>query len=500
MKIPKILIILFFALLLRLIFFTGFSGSDDYLLVKAADDLNKGRLDFHETNHIPLRLALLYPAGFSIQLFGINDLALALFPLFCSLGIILFTYLIGKKLLGEPVGLLAAFLLSFFPLEVLHGSIFVAEPVAGFFFLIAVYLLLLDTKVSLFFGGIFLGLSYLAKELYLLTLPLLLIYLFYRKKKISLHHFLFFFGFLLIFLGELLFFFSSTGNLFFRQETAQYFAALFTPDQTMIWREVFFRYPLLVFNPINFQVGLFFYLFTFAFVFAIIKKIKPLYPMIFFSLFFLLYLNFGSTQFSEYTPLPRSLRYFMIASPSLAILSSVFLLKIKKYSRIWIFPLLLGILFLSALLSSYFASRALYETPSFISMESVQDYLHTPHPVYIDQNNYKNAQYLTQFNNQKQIFSFRQLPKNLTQLQSGFVFVDYEMMKRDISFGNSSREEFFNFLETSSTPIQETSSYHKKGCAFLSHSLFAESSFFRDRLDLGCKRTEIAVFFVNNGG
>jgi len=495
MKIPKILIILLLALLLRLIFFTGFSGSDDYLLVKAADDLNKGRLDFHASNHIPMRLALLYPAAFLIKIFGVNDFAISFFPLLCSLGIIFFTYLIGRKLFNEPIGLLAAALLAIFPLEILHSSILVAELIGGFFFLSCFYLLLFDKKSFSFFGGVSLGIAYLAKEIYLLTLPLLLLYLWHRKKKIVSLHFLFILGFLIIFLIEIFYFFSVTGNLFFRQEAVQSFSALFSPDKESIVKEVFLKYLSLTLNPINIQVGVFFYLFYFAIIVVILKKMKNYYLLLIFTILFLLYLNFGSTQLNQYSPLPRVLRYFMIFSPFVSLISAGVLVSIKKRYR-FILPLTLSILFLSAIFSLYFASGNMYDSASVQRMNSIKDVLPASGIIYTDQNNIFHLRYLQEFSEQPKIISFANLSSDFSKLHDTYVVVDREMLQRKLSFGETTRENFLNFIEEKGALVKEIQQYQKQGCSFLTKFPLFQYSFFQQKLQIGCKKTDIAVYHI----
>jgi 4-amino-4-deoxy-L-arabinose transferase-like glycosyltransferase len=56
------------------------------------------------------------------KLFGISEYSTALFFTLCSLGTVIAVYLIGKQLFTAATGLIAAFLLSIFPLDIIYAT------------------------------------------------------------------------------------------------------------------------------------------------------------------------------------------------------------------------------------------------------------------------------------------------------------------------------------------------------------------------------------------
>ncbi|MBU1203890.1 MAG: glycosyltransferase family 39 protein [Nanoarchaeota archaeon] len=497
-RIPKIAVILLIALLLRIIFFTGFNASDDYVLLKTADDLNKNKMDFDEIfNPISIRLTLLYPISFLIRLVGINDITISILPLLCSIGTIFLTYLIAKKLFNKKTALLSATLLSFFPLEVLHGSILVAETIGSFLMLLGIYLFLLDKKMNYFLSGVLIGLAYVTKVTFVFVLPLLLLYLLYLKKKIVKEHICLILGFLLILIPELIFFYIKTGNVLFRYELIRNFTSLITPEKTQLLKEVLFRYPYITLNPINFQVGLFFYLFYTCVIVAIIKKIKKLYPLIIFAAFFVLYLNFGSTQLTQYIPLPRSIRYFMMVSAPLTLISSYTLTNLKHKIRKTIIPLVLTILIITTIGYLYFASNTLYESSSVNNMKQIKDLIDTNKTLYIDQNNYIALHYLTGFDDKKKIMTFKNLDDDFTKIKDAYIIIDKEIPEQNILFGNSTREEFLNYINKKGEIIKNISGYQKKGCEIISNTnLLIKNKFLKNKIKTGCKYTNLSVYYL----
>jgi len=115
--------ILLLALALRLLFFVGMTRADDYNYAQAAYNLATGSYQVSGGNlHHQARLSIVLPVAISFHLFGVNEYASELWPLLSSLGSIMVIFYLGKTLFDRTTGLVAALLLSFFPLEVLYST------------------------------------------------------------------------------------------------------------------------------------------------------------------------------------------------------------------------------------------------------------------------------------------------------------------------------------------------------------------------------------------
>ena len=112
----------------------------------------------------PAFLALLY------KLFGVRIVFPKLANVVLSLGIIILTYLIGKRLFNKNVGVLAAALIAFSPRNITYTSVLCTEIYFTFFLLLALYLLL-EYRTSKWSGpviGILCGILALTKPANLL--------------------------------------------------------------------------------------------------------------------------------------------------------------------------------------------------------------------------------------------------------------------------------------------------------------------------------------------
>src|SRR3989338_9640936 len=132
-------LIVLFAVFLRLIFFSGMGISDSLEYSKTANDINEGKgIDPESTLTLSTRIGLIYATAFSYNLFGINDFSSVLFVLMTSIGNIILIFYFGKLLFDEKIGLVAAFLLSFFPLEAVYSTRLFSDLPSAFFMALGV--------------------------------------------------------------------------------------------------------------------------------------------------------------------------------------------------------------------------------------------------------------------------------------------------------------------------------------------------------------------------
>lgn len=188
-----LLIVLFFAFLTRMFFFNGVVFSDDSYYGQLAISLLKG--DFAE-NYIgyPIfllrKLEVLFTAFFFL-IFGVNETASIIFPFILSLSSIVLVYKFAFILFKEKkIGLVAAFLYSFFPIDIIFASINFTDLQCAFFINLGIYFLLKANKEGninwSILAGILFSLSLLIKESLLFVVVLLAgvqIYLFMKSRS-----------------------------------------------------------------------------------------------------------------------------------------------------------------------------------------------------------------------------------------------------------------------------------------------------------------------------
>src|SRR5262249_16882056 len=113
-----------------------------------------------------VRPMVTYPIVASFALFGPGELAAALWPLVCSALTIGVVYRIGRVVHGPRVGMIAALLCTFYPLEVINGTRILSDAIVGLFSSIAIWLLIEGLARSslrhAFLAGVSSGAAYLA--------------------------------------------------------------------------------------------------------------------------------------------------------------------------------------------------------------------------------------------------------------------------------------------------------------------------------------------------
>lgn len=355
-----LILILSFALVLRLIFFTGIGYSDSLSYTSYANNFAEGKPVL--THHRALRLGIVFPVAVLYSIFGVNEFSSNILPLFLSLGSIVLTYAISKLLFNEKIGLLSAFLLSFFPMDVIYSTRLMPDLPAAFFVALSVYLFLKSEKtyketsssILCLFSGISLGISYLMKEISLLIALFFGAYILYNR-KIRKRYFLIVLGFALIFFMEYFYFLRLTGIPFFRFQTIS-----FTETGVVLQTNNYGRgdlplsllhYPYIIFT--DRLLGLFFPFIFMAVFYSLLYKKRETYSILFWFVPLLLYISFGSTSFTKYVPLSVTSRMlFIITIPGIVLLS-FFLSQNDRLIKKVLMPVIVVILFTSSLGYTY---------------------------------------------------------------------------------------------------------------------------------------------------
>lgn len=186
--------ILFFAFLIRLKYYVGVSRFDSFFYAQLSYFISQ--LDFHSfffenSNFFAIGRLLLYlPTAFLYRFIGVRDLTSVAFILFASLLNVVVVYFLGKKLLNRKVGLVAAFLMAIFPLDVYHATQYLPDGLLPVFLSLAALAFLyaedggeIKKRITLYYlVGIFIGLAQQVKENAFFFAAVFVVYIIFKWK------------------------------------------------------------------------------------------------------------------------------------------------------------------------------------------------------------------------------------------------------------------------------------------------------------------------------
>jgi len=345
-------VILLFALIIRLSFFSGITGGDDLAYLEEIHKTYTGNFE-PASSHWGLRLGFILPSLLCVYLFGFNEAALALFPLVCSVAHILLIYAAARLLVNEKTALLSAFLMAFFPLDVFFATmIFLDTPLALFMGLSAFYFIkgdIEDKTAYYVLSGLFLGLAYLIKETGL-YITLFFIGSIIIEKKIRLKYGVVILSFLFIFFLEFSYYYLRTGNPVYRLSVAE--GGHHTMMETLekkhnnIPKKGFFKEDVsevLVLRGNNWYIepffmlatnqefGFFYYFILPIMTYFLVKKDKKIKIVMIWMIPMFIYILYGTTNPFSFSPLRRWPRYLTpVTAPALIILA-YFLIEKRKW-------------------------------------------------------------------------------------------------------------------------------------------------------------------------
>lgn len=138
---PATLVAVALAAALRVLFASGFVDQDDRAYIERAYHLSIGDPS-PRGGHQGARLGIAVPPALSFAAFGVGRWQAGLFFLFCSAAGVGVAYWGGRMLFDERTGVVAAFLLAVFPLDVIYATIVSPTAPTGLFAGLAVLLFL----------------------------------------------------------------------------------------------------------------------------------------------------------------------------------------------------------------------------------------------------------------------------------------------------------------------------------------------------------------------
>ena len=321
-----LLLIVLTAAIVRVLFFTGITHSDDWGYSYDAYRILQGTYTFaiptdlenfsgYFGNSPHLRYGLLFPIAGIYYLFGVTAFSSILYPLCASLGTLVLVYAIGKLICNEKTGLMAALLLSFYPADVILATQLWPDIPSIFFSTGAGYFLLNGERTAshkcraYYLAGLFTGLSYLVKENGIYVIFLVGIYCLFQRKDAKIRITRFLLGLGPVLCGEALAYYFMTGDPLFRYHmtsiaTAWYFRT-FSPNYANVLIGIAKEFLTYLFSPIVFYHGMYFYVTLIAVFFCGVKIFqRASFLLLWFSVvaFFAFYAGYvNATMAGRYT-------------------------------------------------------------------------------------------------------------------------------------------------------------------------------------------------------
>ena len=350
-----------YAALIRLLFFNGIGGHDDWAYLFYTRSL-MNRITEEAFNTLWGMRQLIYMPIVGIFSLTKPSYTGAFLPTFAAaLGEIALIYLLTKKLFQDSIcGYLAAAILALYPLNTFCSTTIRGDIEVSLYSSLSVYLFILshqflskdkcnkDKGCFLYLTGVLAGVATLVKETCLMLLFLYFILFLidsFHSRKILVRYVFITIGILTIIGIEGAFYYSTTGNFFnrFLKGTMHYHKVFELGEVAMDNTRDFAYLPCLLFqlpfkkcyalgvykwninNYISFD--LYFYLFVIGILYLLYKKDRRSYFVMIWVTSLVLYLEFGSDSLLHYFPIHKEPRYLTIASlPVLIILARATLL------------------------------------------------------------------------------------------------------------------------------------------------------------------------------
>jgi len=470
-----LILILIFALIIRLYFFIGLVNADpqdDGIYIFYIKDVIEGKhnikyfsqLANEETvnpvNTFKVRNGFLFPEAFFVKILGYNQIGFTIYSLICSMTIIALAYFFGKNIFrSESIGLLSSLLISFYPLDVIFSTKISPDISLACFISLSIYfaslpLIYKNRKAYTLLSGFFASIAYTIKTFGIILFPVifsLIIYSWFKKndrKKLKLFIIYFVIGFLPIFLINETYFYLNTGHLLL-EPTVNRKAQLdnFKGGHSTYFITDSFRilttfgdpleYTRLMFNLKENKPGInylgYFYFASFAFLLVLLikKKINKAAPIVIWLIVGIIVLEFfpvgiefesnGNLQV-DYLLIPKEGRFISMLTLPAVLLVSLGLFSIQN-DNIRKLSIILLIAFLSVTSVIIINKTHLYFKDGIKDTEEASKLIPAlDKPIYMDHLARGEIRYFTGFKYDEKIKDFSGIA-NETQLKDSYVLV-----------------------------------------------------------------------------
>jgi len=302
-------------------YWVGFIGSDDlYYAIRT----HRVWSEPIPTSHQDGRFVMNGLVGLSFAVFGVSETALALVPLVSTAATAAALVVLGQRLFGWAVGLIAGILFALFPLNVYHATIAVPEPVASFEMTLAA-ICFLEARArsgSVLFAvsaGLLAGLAYLTTEAGSLILVVLIGCGILMRDAIRTQLFTIT-GFLVILLVEILYYSYQSGQPLGRFAGQYSLDPMVVSANTDLLDRLLKGYSRYFVWP-NEDFGAWGPIFLASIGLGLWRFRESALPLLW-SVVLLAFYNFGSARLDRYVALPVATRLIIIALPPLFILTA----------------------------------------------------------------------------------------------------------------------------------------------------------------------------------
>lgn len=344
------------ALLLRVACFTGLIASDDLVYSGFAQRIAEGRyaLEYH---HYAIRYGVILPVGLLYALIGVNEWSTIAVPLFASSLSVVLLALIGTKLFGIRAGLIAAVLLATFPLQLSLGTVLLPESIVECYVLLAVLVYVWTEDQAPLARGVLAGaliaVAYLTKEPALFIAPALLIDAALRRRWRQAFGIAIGVGTVIVL--EHAYYLTIAGDLMFRPHAMALHNRYVTGGRgeaafefISLGKRLFIEYPRMMLVPgKDFGIHSLAALVLSAVALLRLRHDRRAYFLLIWAVVPWLYLNFGSSSFTRYIPIPAAARYIAFTYPPLFLLSAWLLadlLSKDAWAKRLVLPMLAAVL------------------------------------------------------------------------------------------------------------------------------------------------------------
>lgn len=317
------------AIILRLLCFGGYEGSDDMVYADFAYKMSKGDFRVEESYSgptvFPLRKGLIAPVALGFKLLGPGEGIVIGYPFIVSILSILLAFLIGKAFFNLRAGLIAASIQAIIPIDVRFASVLIPDLIGAFWGNLGILLIFyasqkdgLERKCAYgILAGLALGISWLCKETVAYILPFVVFYTLWLTLRSKRNTAIFISAFLtlgIILTAEGAVYYKYTHDFLYRFhmveksyqfDTAQYGATWGwekgREGLILILRRLFYENPRIMFMNTHFSFiaipGLL------ALAYALSRKLRGFFlPGIWFISLVIIF-SFGSASLKSYRPL-----------------------------------------------------------------------------------------------------------------------------------------------------------------------------------------------------
>ncbi|MBW2552846.1 MAG: glycosyltransferase family 39 protein [Deltaproteobacteria bacterium] len=371
--------ILFFALFLRLLFFVGFALGDDPNYADRVYAIIEGHYpSLCKTCVFAFRPILLFFTALPLKYFGWSEFSFILPVLLSSLISIYLIYALGKLLFDQRTGLLAAFCLAIFPLNIVHATTMSNDIMLSMLMALSMLLFLKGleehgkkTVVYLTLSGFVLGVSVGVK---INALPVVGLFILiallnrWQKKEFRYEVVFFLLSWLIVQALFSIVYYIKTGDFLAHVHAEINFDKEYNPssfiNKTCYLKDALLYYPKHMLSIVSeghpgytfYPYGFFYPVFLLAIVFFLFRREKKVViPLIWFSYLFLM-MEFTPLKFSPYyQPIHRLIRFLSIVSIPALLVTAYFFKKLFE-GRILaklVFLLLIIGLFVTSLHQAY---------------------------------------------------------------------------------------------------------------------------------------------------